>query len=341
MKKDKKVEEVKPKKKRKGLIMLIIFLVMLGLVGLVLKLIPTFKSDFLSFIPTTPKEFSTYYETLKKYEDGKYYKDNGIYFHAYKIEGLDNLVIDEVSHINDQDCVTIYYIKDDNVIEKVYNHQSEIKPLFETLKEEYGYYLIERVNGNLTYTLLDDIVKEKPNPYKFSVKESEDYEEKVNDKLKRLAPSEERFIRFSDSTATTHLMKEKTKKLKRELKTIMRNANLAKDTTLGDESNNVKYKLDELRKKQEEVKAYRDVVKVGYRSLKVGTYMGKIQNMDGSYSTVKVVLKTNSIVVDGEETSYYVSGKFLMVHNFEMFQIDKDDEMIYLAGTCPTLTYQG
>ena len=66
-----------------------------------------------------------------------------------------------------------------------------------------------------------------------------------------------------------------------------------------------------------------------------------MQNMDGTYSSVTVVLKQNTIVVDGIETSYYISDNFLMVYDFAMFQVDNNNQLVYLAGECPTLYYHG
>ncbi len=336
------IKEEPKKKKGKGLIMAIIFIIMLALVGVIFFLLKG-TDGIKKIIPSAPKEFDNYYEVLKKYENPKFFdKTDLLYIHAYKLEGVENIVVSEEHTLEDGTNITaLYYMKDGKVVEKEYNYQSEIKPLFYTDKEEYGYWLIENVDGKIIYTLLDDVVKESESPLQLSVNEKDNYTTSSNDVTTKIAPTEEHFIEFSNSASTTRLEKNEMKKFKRELKQVISDADLAEDTILADDDSTVKAKLEEIRKMQKEVANYKETIKVGSHTLKLGTYSGKMQNMDGSTSKVKVILKKNKIVVDGQETSYYVKGKFLMVHDFEMFQIDKDDQMVYLAGECPTLKYQG
>ena len=335
--------ETKPKKKGKGLVMGIIFGVMIILIAAIVII---FKKDF--SIPaiglsSDSEEFKTYYDVLKKYQDPKYLKEtNDLRIKGYKIDGVDNVVLAEEHVVNyEYTKTTLYYIKDGKVIEKEYKN-AEIEPLFNTDKEKYGYWLIENKGEDLTYTLLDDIVKESSEPYKFEFLSKDLYGISSNGKAQKIMPTEEHFITFSDSVITESFDDAKDlKKLKRYLKEVIKEADVAENVVFDSDKETVKETLSEIRKKQKEVEEYNSSIEVGSYRLRLGTYTGSMMNMDGTYSSVKVVLNKDNIVVDGIATSYNVRGKFIYVYDFEMFEVNGNNQMVYLAGECPTLTYAG
>lgn len=344
-----KKKEVK-KTKKKGPMMVLIALIVIVLIGVIGYLVLNSLNVpvgtlFGKIFGVNAPETNDYYEYIKKYEDDKYFEDNPyIWLEGFKINDIEKKVVAEKHYNKDGDFVTtLYYYKEDKVIEKTYNHASEIRPLYNIDKEEYGFWLIEKTNGNIIYTLLDDIVKENNKPYKFTFKSKENYSSKDSSgKTTRIAPIDEHFITYTNLSSIEEISKDNKDNIKKYLNKTLNDAPDANET--GDDDyarKQVKEALETLKKQQAEVKSYQSTIKVGSYTLKLGTYKGSMMNAMGKYYTVKVVLKKNKINVDGKDESYSIRGRYILVHGFEMFEVKKNNEIVYLAQNTATLKYQG
>ena len=83
----------------------------------------------------------------------------------------------------------------------------------------------------------------------------------------------------------------------------------------------------------------------GYK-VSFGTYTGEDSLFDMEKQEVipvhiKVVLESDGITLDGAKRVYAISGDKIMVDGMPIIQVDGDNKLVYLAQSCPTLTYQG
>ena len=83
-----------------------------------------------------------------------------------------------------------------------------------------------------------------------------------------------------------------------------------------------------------------DVIQVGKYTIKIGTYKGKAQGMDGSYYDVILKINENNLTIDGQTLSYSIKDNYIIANGFEMFQVNGNNSIQQLAGDLTTLTYQ-
>jgi hypothetical protein len=284
-----------------GTILLVVILLILIIVKLVMN----------NFGLGTSKEFNKFYEVLKKYENA----DGDVKVRAYKINGVDDVIV----ALNDASgFLTIYYTKNGKLNEKVYNHEAMILLANNTEKDEYEYYVWELIDNDEIYTLLDDIVKEKESPTKYT---------------NPTHLSLNWFAKMDGDVTTIYANQDN---FKANLKDLIENAPLPGEqqstvqSPLYDDNGQTTQEPVENKQTNEESKqsTSQGSITVAGHTLLLGTYTGTMQNMDGSYSDVIVVLKQNTIIVDGVETTYYVSGNFIFVCDFEMFQVESNNQMV-------------
>lgn len=86
---------------------------------------------------------------------------------------------------------------------------------------------------------------------------------------------------------------------------------------------------------------------VGGYTLQFGTYTGTItqynwETEEDIIHTVKLVLSENTITIDGETGSYSISGSSIVWKGQDyILQVAGNNQIQYMAETCPILVYQG
>lgn len=385
------MSNVKNKKKGKvKVIQLIIFLLIIAVVGIIVAFIVNKEdiTDIVDMSSDDDKIVSLYYENLKKYETDEMYKETDEWnFTLYKMKSVEYpVLVAESKDKEDTNYCIIYYIKDDKVIEKKYSHESKVECLFNTDKEEYGYYLIENDGITITYTLLNDLINEVENPFKFSVavKDNDGARDGKTNETIKIIPTDEHFIKVSGIFRKMFMLRNEEEDIKKELKNGLKNLKYLEDLIDSDIENDIKEKLAKIRKQQEEVKEYKekhgttsdtntsnnssltntnlnnnsktennstnsstgmtnsntDVIQVGKYTIKIGTYKGKAQGMDGSYYDVILKINENNLTIDGQTLSYSIKDNYIIANGFEMFQVNGNNSIQQLAGDLTTLTYQ-
>lgn len=368
------------KKGKSKLIKIIVLLLVIALVAAIALFIVNKEDNNDVANSEDTKIGNTYYETLKKYETDEMYKETNEWnFKVYNMKDVEYPVL--VADCTDTDYInrcTIYYIKNDKVVEKVYSPESEVKCLFNTDKEEYGYYLVENDGTTITYTLLNDLVNEVENPFKISIliKDNEGSYDSKSGLTVKIMPTEEHFIKVGVVIGRSLIVSKEEKDLKKELESMIKNTKYLEDYLDSDIKRDVQEKLTKIRKQQEEVKEYKekhstssssntssnssltntdtnstsssngttnqttDIIQVGQYTIKVGTYKGKAQGMDGSYYDVILKINKNNLTIDGQTLSYSIRDNYIVANGFEMFQVNGNNSIQQLAGDMPTLKYQ-
>lgn len=85
---------------------------------------------------------------------------------------------------------------------------------------------------------------------------------------------------------------------------------------------------------------------VGGHKISYGTYTGKDALFDWEKQqeipvNIKIVISENSILLDGQNRSYSISGDMIKVDGMPILQAMGDNTLVYLAQSCPTLKYEG
>ena len=83
----------------------------------------------------------------------------------------------------------------------------------------------------------------------------------------------------------------------------------------------------------------------GYK-VSFGTYTGEdslydIEKQEAIPVHIKVILEEDGITLDGMKRKYAISGDAITVDGMKIIQVIGDNKLVYLAQSCPTLTYQG
>lgn len=89
-----------------------------------------------------------------------------------------------------------------------------------------------------------------------------------------------------------------------------------------------------------------DYISVNGYKVSCGKYTGKdfLYNFEEQKSIpidIEVIIEKDGITIDGEKHEYSISGDKVLVNGIMILQVTGNNEIIYLAQSCPLLVYQG